>query len=234
MKRRLGLASAAAAAAFALTLASLASAAAHPTSPLAGARTSAHPTFTWTLPPDEEAEELSIARRPDTTPSGQFFIENVVATGFLGEGRPQTQWTSASALFAGPRWWNVETHNRITYAPRFSQPPVPFTVRAQTRIIRVRVTRNSYSFFFADDLDIDVRWATNVREVVVEAAVMRSRRQVGRVRERHETFIALDPDSTSLTWERPRRVRTGTRLAVIVSVRGGGRTVTTRRVVRAP
>jgi hypothetical protein len=233
MRGRLGFA-AAAAAVLTMTVASPAFAAAQPTSPLAGAKTSAHPTFTWTLPPDEEADSLYIASRPDTTPSGQFFVENVVATGFLGEGRPQTSWTSASAVFAGSYWWNVGTHNRITYMPLFSQPPVPFTVRAETRMIRVRITRNSYSFIFADELDISVRWATNVREVVVEAVVMRRGRRVGRVRERHETFLALDPDSTSLTWERPRRVRTGTRLTVLVSVRGGGRTVTTRRVVRAP
>jgi hypothetical protein len=214
-------------------LASPALGSAQPTSPLAGATTSSHPTFTWTLPANEEADSLYIASRPDTTPSGQFFTENVVATGFLGEGRPQTEWTSASPLFAGAYWWNVETHDRNTYAPMFSRPPLPFTVRAESRVISVRVRRNSYSFV-PDDLSINVRWATNVREVVVQADIVRKGRRVGRIRQAHETLSALDSDNAYLTWNRPRKVRTGTRLTLNISLRGGGRTVAVRRVVRAP
>jgi hypothetical protein len=230
MGGRLGLASAATAAS-ALILASLAFAAAQPTAPLAGARTSSHPTFTWTLPANEEADSLYVASRPDTTPQGEFLTENVVETGIFLTS--QTQWTPARALFAGSYWWNVRTHDRDTFQSFFSQPPAPFSVRAETRIIRVRITRASFTFI-PDRLYIDARWATNVRNVVVEASVMRGRRRVGRVRGANETLIALDPDNAFLSWRRPRTVRTGTRLTLLVSVRGGGLVVAVRRVVRAP
>jgi hypothetical protein len=112
-------------------------------------------------------------------------------------------------------------------------PPAAFTVRAETRLLRVVVRRNSYTFI-PDELNIDVRWVTNVREVVIEATIMQGLRRVGRMRKRGETLVVLDPDSAYLTWRRPRKVRTGTRLTVLVSIRGGGLVATARRAVRAP
>jgi hypothetical protein len=230
MERRLGLASAAVAA-ITVTVASLALAAAQPGSPPAGASTSSHPTFAWTLPANEEADILQIASNPSTTPSGEFFRENVVATGFL-DANHQSSWTPASALFAGPHWWNVQSHNSDTFVTSYSTAS-PFTVAPETRLRQVRIRRMSWTFS-PDTLDFTVRWVTNVRNVVVEARIFRGSRQVGRVRDTNETIISMDADTGFLTWRRPRRVKTGSRLRVLVSVRGGGRAATVRRFVRAP
>jgi hypothetical protein len=230
MTRRLGLI-AAFVAAFTMTPASTALGAAQPTSPPAGASTGSHPTFTWTLPPNEEADILRVATKPDTTPTGQLYDENVVETGIFSATQ-QTTWAPPSALFAGPHWWNVSSHDRETFSP-FHSIPSAFTVAPQTRIRQMRIRRTSF-IFSPDQLDFTVRWVTNVRNVVVEARIFRGRRQVGRVRTSEETIISLNEDTAFLTWRRPRRVKTGTRLRVLVSVRGGGSAAAVSRFVRAP
>jgi hypothetical protein len=215
----------------ALGIAPLSFAVAQPTAPSAGARTNSHPTFTWSLPANEEADFLRIASSPATTPSGEFHQENVVETGFLGASS-QTTWSPSSALFAGQYWWNVLSHDREEFNTVYSAPS-PFTVAAQTRVRQLRIRRDSY-FYIPDELSITIGWATNVRNVVVEAKLYRGRRQVGRVRDATETFASLSGDSSTLTWKRPPRVKTGTRLRVVVSVRGGGAVASLQRFVRAP
>ena len=210
---------------------SAASGAARPISPAPGAVTSSHPPLVWQLGPNETSDAVYVARRPDTTPQGQFFSENVVATGIVSS--TQTTWAPERALFAGPHWWNVWTTNRDTFDSSYSAPS-PFTVGATIRLLRVRVSRESWNYS-PDRLNIDVRWVTNVPEVVVEAVITRGSRRVGRVRASQETLISLDPDSETVSWTRPRRVRTGMRLGVQVRVIGGGRSVrAARRFVRAP
>lgn len=218
-------------AAFALTLATTALAAAQPTSPSAGAATSSHPTFTWALPLNEEADFIGIATSASTTPAGAFHQENIVDIGILGAAE-QTTWAPSRALFAGQHWWNVQSHDKNTFASAYS-PPSPFVVAAETRIRHVRIRRTSF-IYSPDQLDFTLRWVTNVRNVVVEAHIFRGRQSVGRVRASEETRLSLDEDSGFLTWRRPRRVKTGTRLRVLVSVRGGGKVATARRFVRAP
>jgi hypothetical protein len=216
----------------ALAAVTLAGAAAQPVYPAAGASTGSRPTFTWALPPNEDADALYVARRPDVTPAGELQRENVVARGFLGDRRPQTQWRPASALFSGARWWNVRTYDRTARAFVFSEP-LPFTVAPTTLIRHVVVTRRSY-VAMPDELSVAVRWVTNVRNVVLEARILRHGRAVGRVRRSDETLLSLAPRGLSLTWRRPRGVRTGTRLTVLVSVRGGGKAAAARRVALAP
>ena len=215
----------------ALGIAPLSFAVAQPTAPSGGARTNSHPTFIWSLPANEEADLLRIASSPATTPSGEFHQENVVESGFLGASS-QTTWSPSSPLFAGQYWWNVSSHDREEFNSSYSAPS-PFTVAAQTRLRQLRIRRNSY-FYSPDELSITAGWATNVRNVVVEAKLYRGRRQVGRVRDATETLLSLDGDSSTLTWKRPSRVKTGTRLRVVVSVRGGGAVASVQRFVRAP
>jgi hypothetical protein len=215
------------------SLSSAALAAAQPVAPPAGAASGSHPTFSWILPANEEADIISIARRPDTTPTGEFFQENIVDLGILGAGQ-QTTWAPASALFAGPHWWNVRTHDRETFTSFYSTPS-PFTVAPTIRLKQVRIRRNSF-IYSPDELDFTLRWATNVRSVLVEARlfVRRNGRPVGRVRTTEETLRSMSEDTAFLTWRRPRRVKTGTRLRVLLSVVGGGRSAALTRVVRAP
>ena len=215
----------------ALGIAPLSFAAAQPTAPSAGTRTNSHPTFTWSLPANEEADLLRIASSPATTPSGEFHQENVVESGFLGVSS-QTTWSPSSPLFAGQYWWNVSSHDRDEFNTFYSAPS-PFAVAAQTRVRQLRIRRDSY-FYSPDELSITAGWATNVRNVVVEAKLYRGRRLVGRVQDATQTFISLHGDSSTLTWKRPRRVKTGTRLRVVVSVRGGGAVASLQRFVRAP
>jgi hypothetical protein len=212
-------------------VASAAMAAAQPTSPASGAATTSHPTFTWTLPPSQQADSVWVATSPATTPAGEFYQENVVDIGILSEAQ-QTTWAPARALFAGPHWWNVHSHDRNTFT-FFRSLPSAFTVAPQTRIRRVRIQRSSF-VFSPDQLDFTVRWVTNVRAVTVEARIFKGRRQVGRVRSSEETLISLSEDTEFLTWRRPRGVKTGTRLRVVVAVRGGGRAAMVQRFVRAP
>ena len=214
-----------------LALASHAFATAQPTSPTPSANTNSHPTFTWTLPANEDADWVSVASRPETTPTGEFFEESIVDMGYL-TGGSQTQWAPSSALFAGAHWWTVRTHDRTTGTPTTTSPS-PFTVATEMRMIRFRIRRDSY-LRIPDQLSISVTWATNVRNVVAEVRVQRGRRRVGLLRRPVQTFAALDPDTEYFTWRRPRGVRTGTRLTVLLAVRGGGRAATVRRIVRAP
>jgi hypothetical protein len=88
----------------------------------------------------------------------------------------------------------------------FSQPWL-FSFAPTTRILRVVVKKTSY-YTLPDELEFDVRWTTNVLNVVLEARILRRGSTVGRMRTSEETLISLDPDNTSLTWRRPRRVPT--------------------------
>jgi hypothetical protein len=214
-------------------LSSAARAAAQPVAPPAGASSGSHPTFSWTLPANEEADIVSVARRPDTTPTGEFFEENVVDIGILGAGQ-QTTWAPASALFAGPHWWNVRSHDRETFVSFYSVPS-PFTVSPAIRLTQVRIRRNSF-IYSPDELNFTLRWVTNVRNVLVDARlwVRRSGRPLGRVRTTEETIRSMGENTAFLTWRRPRRVKTGTRLRVLLSVLGGGRSAALTRSVRAP
>jgi hypothetical protein len=210
--------------------ASNASGAARPISPAPGAVTSSHPTFVWQLSPNETSEAVYIARRPETTPEGRFFNENVVETGLFFDSR--TTWAPERPLFAGSHWWNVATLNSDTFTSSYSTPSA-FTVASEVRLLRVRITRDSW-IYSPDQLQFDIRWVTNVRQVTVDTVITQRGRRVGRVRRGHETLISRDPDTAAFSWTRPRRVRTGSRLTIQIRVVGGGRSAALRRIVRAP
>jgi hypothetical protein len=75
-------------------------AAATPVTPPPGAVvTTSHPVFMWTLPSNEQSDALYIAAKPDTTPGGKFYDENVVDAGFFFSN--ERQWSPTSPLYAG-------------------------------------------------------------------------------------------------------------------------------------
>ena len=99
---------------------SAALAAATPLTPAPGATiTSAHPRFTWTLPTGESSQGLSIARKPNVTPEGRFYDQNIVQFGVVDAA--DREWTPSQLLFAGSYWWNVWSSNSSSYAV-FSTP----------------------------------------------------------------------------------------------------------------
>ena len=210
-----------------LVVVSSAGAAARLISPPLDAVIGSHPVFAWELPAGEASDALYVSRTPETTPEGAFFSENIAESAFFTDDGTQT-WAPTRALYAGRYWWNVRTHD-AEFVTAYSGAS-SFRVAPSVRVLGVRTSRLS----FLRELHLDMRWVTNLREVRVEARLFRGRRLVGRVRDTHETLIALDPDRGFLEWKRPRSVRAGSRLRLVVSVSGMGRTATLTRQIRAP
>jgi hypothetical protein len=214
-----------------------ASAAARLISPSPGAVTNSHPVFTWELGAGESSDALYVARRPETTPQGAFFRENVERSELFLDGT-LPEWSPFLGLFAGSYWWNVRTYDRelrLAYSGISS-----FTVAPTLRLLGVRITPVRFiGKRFIGELYVDIRWATNLRRVRIEARLLRGRRLVGRGVWSSETGTKRrsspgEPDSELFEWSRPRSMRAGTRLRLIVSVSGPGKTATLTRLVRAP
>lgn len=200
--------------------------AATPISPAPKARTNSHPTFSWTLPAGETTEAIYISKSRLVTPQGEFYTENTEESDFfISDIRT---WAPTRALFAGEHWWNIKSRNP-DYLESYSLPS-PFTVIGEVRIDRARFV----VYRFLREINIDVRWTTNAREVVVEARFYRGRRQVGRTFARTDSYSAMSRQSELLDWSPPRRLKPKTRLTVVVRVTGAGRTASLRRSLRSP
>src|SRR4029453_2170998 len=139
-----------------------------PVSPPPGARVGMHPVFAWTVPPGEVASSVYIATRPDRTPQGEFYDENVVDTGFVCCSDVR-QWAPTQPLFAGPYWWMVKTVTLNEFATAFSTPS-PFTVIGNTRIRSIQIRRNSYTYI-RSSLDVTVSWFSNAHSTTVTVGV---------------------------------------------------------------
>jgi hypothetical protein len=204
--------------------------AATPVSPGPGAVvSSAHPVFRWTLPPTERSQAIYVASAPQTTPQGQFFTENVVDADFFTSDT--REWSPTSPLYAGSYWWNVWSTDQGTFDSYYSAPSA-FSIPPQARVTRIDVRRNSYQFV-PDDLDITVRWSANVREVVVTARLFRGRRALWSAREQESNTIG-SPGRSFFDWTKPRRIRQGTRLRLVTTIRAGRLVRQRSRFVRAP
>jgi hypothetical protein len=95
-------------------------AAATPITPPPGAVvTTAHPQFNWTLPPNEQTDAIFIASKPDVTPEGKFYDENIV------DGEVFTtavnEWSPSSPLYAGRYWPLPATRAQETPRARWSK-----------------------------------------------------------------------------------------------------------------
>lgn len=202
-------------------------AAATPVTPPPGATvTTAHPVFTWTLPANEESDAVFIANKPDVTPEGKFYDENIVDLDLVASN--VREWSPSSPLYAGDYWWNVWSNDRDTFASLYSVPSA-FTIPVSLRLGGVKITR--YRFLHA--LDVDVRWTANVRRPLVRVRLLRGRKIVWKASERDFGSIG-SVGTTNFTWTRPKRIRQGTRLKLIASVSANGLARTHTVVVRAP
>jgi hypothetical protein len=172
-----------------------------------------------------------VADRPETTPEGRFFAENVVDSDFFLSTQDPREWAPATPLYAGRYWWVVESEDRECCQRYFSRPS-SFTIPVDLRISALRIQREV--FFSLRSLELELRWLANVRETVVSARVAtRSGRTLWRGSDR-ETSSVGRVNSTSFDWSKPRRIRTGTRVRVTISVAGGGSRRTVSRFARAP
>jgi hypothetical protein len=185
-----------------------------------------HPVFTWMLPANEQSDAIYIAEKPDRTPEGKFYDENVVDLGvFFNDER---QWSPTSPLYAGAYWWLVWSHDRSTFQNYYSEPAA-FTVRASVALLSVKTHR----YLSLHWLDVEPRWAANVHDLTVKARLLRRGRVVWTKTESETNFIG-SPGSTTFTWHRPRRIKKGAPLTLQVSLLASGAKTTRALVVRAP
>jgi hypothetical protein len=205
-------------------------AAARPISPAANETVrSSNPVFRWELPANERLEAIYVARRPDTTPEGRFFSQNIAASDvFTVDTR---EWAPESPLSAGSYWWNVATIDRGTAARRYSAPS-PFSIAPSARVLRVRVRWERLPSI--RELELDVRWSANTREASLTAELFAGRRRLWRARKTDRTVTAGSPETESLSFALPRRVKPRTRLLLRTTVRAASARHVVVRRLRAP
>lgn len=202
-------------------------AAAKPLTPQPGETVrSAHPDFTWALPTNEQSEAISIANEPDVTPEGKFYDENFVDGDLLPTD--VREWAPSTPLWAGQYWWNVWSTDRNTFASYYSAP-AEFTIPVAMTLRGVTTKR----YLFLHSLDVVVRLTANVQRPLVRVRLLRGRKLVWKATEKAYGSMS-EVVSSSFTWQRPRRIKQGTRLKLIASISSGGDTQTRSLVVRAP
>jgi hypothetical protein len=182
-----------------------------------------HPTFQWSLPANERSSLLSIASKPNITPEGRFFTENIEASKALDPA--QTTYTAEQPIPAGQHWWVVRTYDASTFVER-TTVPAAFTIVPVLAKPTLHITR----YFFIRKIGIDVTVGGNVGSAVATAKAYKGRKVVGKVSER---FKFLDPTRSStrlLTLKvHKRRAR---HLKLVVTVRSGTAKVTRKKRVR--
>jgi hypothetical protein len=202
--------------------------AATPVTPAPGATVaSAHPLFSWSLPANEQAQAVYIATKPDRTPEGRFYEENLVDVGLLANDAHQ--WSPTSPLYAGYYWWLVWSTDRSTYDSYFSSP-VSFTIPVALNLLSIKVRRYTGLGW----LGITVRYTANVKDgPLVSVRLLRRGRLLWRDSE--GGFAAIGSAGSSyFNWYGSRRVKRGTRLTLQATIRAGGVKRARLLAVRAP
>ena len=201
-------------------------AAATPVTPAPGATvTSAHPHFTWTLPTGEWSQGLYIARKPDVTPEGRFYDQNIVQVGVVVAA--DREWTPSVPLYAGSYWWNVWSSDPV--AQVIFSTPTAFVIPVSLRLVGIKTKR----YLPQHALDIDVRWAANVQRPLVRLRLLRGRKIVWKASKTAYNTIGV-PGSARFSWKRPLRLKRGTRLKLLASISSSGVKRVRTLVVRAP
>jgi hypothetical protein len=204
--------------------------AATPISPAPGAVVrSAHPVFKWSLPPGERSDSIYIASKPDTTPEGKFYDENVVDSDFFFSTEDPREWSPTSPLYAGRRWWIVGSRNDETYDTSFSTPR-EFTIAPTANIVSLGVRR----YPFLRNLDFTVRWRSNARRPIVTASIS-TLSGIRRWSARSVEYGSIgEVGSSHFSWYASRRVRKGSWVRFRATVRAQGASSTVTRKLRAP
>jgi hypothetical protein len=202
-------------------------AAATPVTPAPGAVvTTSHPLFTWTLPVNEQSDALYIANKPDTTPEGKFYDENVVDLGAFSNN--ERQWSPTSPLYAGAYWWLVWSHDANSFQSYYSRPS-GFTLAPSLTLLSAKTHR----YLNIHWLSLTVRWSANVHTLTCKVRLLRRGKTVWSISNAEDNLIG-SPGSDTFTWYRPRRIKQGTRLTLQVALLTTGAKKTRTFVVRAP
>jgi hypothetical protein len=198
-------------------IAGAALAAATPVTPSQGATgATSHPVFAWTLPSNEASDGVYIASKPDQTPEGKFFDENIVDAGFFLNN--EQQWSPSSPLYAGHYWWLVWSNDRDTFQSYYSAP-LDFTIPGSLTMLPVKI----HPYRSLHWLDVGVRWRANVHGLTVKVRLLRKGRIIWS-RTSNENNLIGSPGSRTFTWQRPRRMKPGTPLTLRAGITARGTT----------
>ncbi|HSS74343.1 MAG TPA: hypothetical protein VLK53_12335 [Gaiellaceae bacterium] len=185
-----------------------------------------HPVFNWTLPFNEESDALYIANKPDTTPEGKFYDENVVDIGIFTSN--EREYSPTSPLYAGAYWWLVWSNDVNTYQSFYSAPSA-FMVAPALTLRPIKTHR----YLFLHELDVAVGWQANVHGLTAKATLLRHGKVIWKKTESESNVIGY-PGSATLEWHRPHGIKQGTRLTLQVSIYSAGAKKTRTLIVRAP
>jgi hypothetical protein len=197
-----------------------------PVTPALGAATGSRPTFSWTVPPNEQPQELDIAGKPDRTATGRFVDQNLIQFALFGDG--ETQWQAVDPLYAGHYWWLVGSSDPNTHQGYWS-PLRDFRVRVALHLLPITVGRDRS----LHRLRIKVGWSANLHGLTVRVRLIRRGRVIWQRTEGELNVLGL-PGSEFFDWYRPPRIERGTRLTVKASLFGSGITSTRARAALAP
>jgi hypothetical protein len=201
-------------------------AAATPVTPAPGATvTSARPHFTWTLSAGEWSQGLYIARKPDVTPEGRFYDQNIVQIGVVVA--TDREWTPSVPLYAGNYWWNVWSSDPVSQV--IFSTPTAFVIPISLELVGVNTKR----YLSVHALDFEVRWTANVQRSLVRLQLLRGRKIVWKASKTAYNTIGVS-GSTRFSWKRPLPLKRGTRLKLLASISSSGVKRTHAFVVRAP
>jgi hypothetical protein len=115
------------------------------------------PVFRWTLPPEELAREIFVARLPRTNLDGSFPARNVVASDTLATD--DERWVPTRPLWAGTYWWLVTStvDSDTDLGTRYSAVS-GFTIPISLEVLRITGPKRRV---------VTVRWRGNVPRVAI-------------------------------------------------------------------
>ena len=195
-------------------------------SPTHNATAPLHPVFRWSLAPGETTWMVNIADSPATTPSGEFYSEHDVDSGFPAD--TATSWSPTEPLAAGVYWWQASASDADFTTHR--TPPQQFHVDPVITGQKLSLAKYRY----LRELDLTGTWKTNARNVLVTFSVSRNGRTLWKHSER-STSSTMSQDTAYGTWtNNHRKVKRGVKVKATMAINYGGRIARTSRTVTAP
>ena len=214
-----------------IAVVAVAAAGATPTlmSPKPGASmTTTHPTFSWTLPANEDVESVSVARAPQINPSTNDFMPGeLVEVGVLEAD--MTKWTPERPLPAGKYYWHVA--GKTESVKHMFTPVSAFVIRPA--ITKLSITVKTYGL--QRTFLITTTWTANERKVALTARLFAGSKKLAERKLDTDNFLIDVRKQDLSTWILPPTVKKGARLRFVVLLKTqGGATRTLTKTLRAP